>query len=93
MFTPSEYKTVKICILEYAQDIDLNIVPREKAEQRCDFDSDAPSEDPAKGASLFFDDLLDTQVRKFIPRYAETEDAFLNQLHHFILTPTAFRCW
>ena len=83
MPTPTEHKTVQARILEYAEDIGWTLVPRDTAERRRGFDPDESHKDRAKGTSLFFDDLLDTKVRNFIPRYAETEDAFLDQFHHF----------
>ena len=46
----------------------------EESKQRLWFDPNASPKDRAKYHSLFFDDLLDIKVRKFIPRYAETED-------------------
>ena len=55
----------------------------EESEQRLWFDPNASPKDRAKYHSIFFDDLLDNKVRKFIPRYAETEDAFLDQFQHF----------
>ena len=72
---PGEHKTVQARILEYAEDIGWTIVPREEAEQRRSFDSEAVPRDRAKGASLFFDDLLDAKVRAFNPRYSEAEGA------------------
>ena len=82
MPTPSEHKTVQARILNYAQDIGWTFVPRNEAEQRRGFDSDAPSEDRAKGASLFFGDLVDAKVREFNPLYAEQKGALLNQFRH-----------
>ena len=78
MFTLSEHKTVQARILEYTGNSDWSIVSREEAEQRPWFDPNASPKDRSKYHSIFFDDLLDTKVRKFIPRYAETEDAFLD---------------
>ena len=83
MPTPSEHKTVQARILEYIGNSDWSIVSHEESEQRRWFDPNASPKDRAKYHSIFFDDLLDTKVRKFIPRYAETEDAFLDQFHHF----------
>jgi hypothetical protein len=72
---PGEPKTVQARILEYAEDIGWTIVPREKAEQRRSLDSEAVPRNRAKGASLFFDDLLDAKVRAFNPRYSKAESA------------------
>jgi type I restriction enzyme, R subunit len=72
MSMPGEYKTIQARILEYAEAIGWNVVPREEAEQRRGFDSDVPLADRARNRSLFFDDLLDAKVREFNPRYAES---------------------
>ena len=82
MPTPGEHKTVQARILAYAEAIGWTIVSREKAEQRRGFDPDVPPSDRAKNRSLFFDDLLDTKVREFNPRYAEAEGALLGQFRH-----------
>ena len=55
---------------------------REEAERRRGFDPDVPPADRAKNRSLFFDDLLDTKLREFNPRYAEAEGALLGQFRH-----------
>ncbi len=70
---PGEHKTVQARILRYAEAIGWTFVPREEAEQRRGFDPEASPKDRAKGASLFFDDLLDAKVRAFNPRYAEAD--------------------
>ena len=77
MPTPGEHKTVQARILEYAEAIDWTIVPREEAERRRGFDPEVPPADRAKNRSLFFDDLLDTKLREFNPRYAEADGALL----------------
>ena len=82
MPTPSEHKTVQARILEYAEAIGWTIVPREEAEQRRGFDPDVPPADRARNRSLFFDDLLDANVREFNPRYADAEGALLGQFRH-----------
>ncbi|MCG8344119.1 MAG: HsdR family type I site-specific deoxyribonuclease [Chlorobiales bacterium] len=71
MPTPSEHKTVQARILTYAQNVGWTVVSREEAEKR-----------RGDGLSLFFDDLLDTKVREFNPRYAEAEGALLGQFRH-----------
>ncbi|MBN2427533.1 MAG: HsdR family type I site-specific deoxyribonuclease [Deltaproteobacteria bacterium] len=83
MPTPGEHKTVQSRILKYAQDIGWTFVPREEAEARRGFDADVPPQDRAKGASLFFDDLLDAKVREFNPRYSDAEGALLGRFRHF----------
>ncbi len=79
---PSEHKTVQARILKYAEDIGWTFVSREEAEQRRGFDSDAGPKDRAKSVSLFFDDLLDSKVREFNPRYTEAEGALLGKFRH-----------
>lgn len=82
MPTPGEHKTVQARILDYAEAIGWTFVSREVAEQRRGFDPDAPPADCAKNRSLFFDYLLDTNVREFNPSYAEAEGALLVQFRH-----------
>ncbi len=65
MPTPSEHKTVQARIFAYAKAIDWTVVSRDEAERRRGFCSDALPIDRAKGRSLFFDDLLDIEVREF----------------------------
>ncbi len=76
---PGEHKIAQARILEYAEDIGWTAVPRKEAEQRRGFDPEASSKDRAKGVSLFFDDLLDVNVREFNPRYSEAEGALLGK--------------
>jgi type I restriction enzyme R subunit len=83
---PGEHKTVQSRILEYVQTIGWILVPREEAERRRGFDPEAPPKARAKGATLFFDDLLDAKVREFNPRYAEAEAEGPER-------PPAARCW
>ena len=83
MPTPSEHKTVQARILQYAENIGWKIVPREEAEQRRGFNPDAPLKDLSKGCSLFFDDIFDTKVREFNPRYTEEKGSLLNQFGNF----------
>ena len=82
MPTPGEHKTVQARILAYAQEIGWTVVSRDDGERRRGFDPEVPPADRAKNRSLFFDDLLDTKVREFNPRYAEAEGALLGQLRH-----------
>ncbi len=79
---PSEHKTVQARILAYAEAIGWTFVSREEAERRRGFDPEVPLADRAKNRSLFFDDLLDSKVREFNPRYAEAEGALLGQFRH-----------
>lgn len=82
MSKPGEHKTVQARILKYAEEIGWIFVSREEAEVRRGFDLEATPKDRAKGASLFFDDLLDAQVREFNPRYTEAEGALLGKFRH-----------
>ncbi len=70
MPVPGEHKTVQARILAYAQEIGWTYVPREEAETRRGFDPDsATPEERARQASLYFGDLLHSQVRAFNPKY------------------------
>ncbi len=75
---PSEHKTVQARILAYAQEVGWTFVPREEAEARRGKRGDSDKGPP----SLFFDDVLDAQVRAFNPRYAEAEGALPGQFRH-----------
>ena len=78
---PSEHKTVQARILAYAQEIGWTYVPRGEAEKRRGFDhSKATPAEQAAEASPYFDDLLDTQVRKLNPKYAEGPGALIGDL-------------
>ena len=79
---PGEHKTVQSRILGYAEAIGWTIVSREEAEGRRGFDPEVPPADRARNRSLFFDDLLDTKLREFNPRYADAEGALLGQFRH-----------
>lgn len=71
-----EHKTVQSRILHYAQEIGWQYGSREKAEARCSFDSDSSSlQEGARSASLYFGDLLHSQVRWFNPKCKEAEVA------------------
>ncbi len=82
MSKPTENKTVQARILKYAVAIGWTLVSREEAERRRGFDPNTPPKDRAKGRSLFFDDLLDSKVREFNPRYAEAEGALLGMFRY-----------
>src|SRR5688500_5082826 len=78
---PAEHKTVQARILAYAQEIDWTYVPRGEAEKRRRFDSSKDTlAEQARNASPYFDDLLDAQVRKLNPRYAEGPGALVGDL-------------
>lgn len=66
---PGEHKTVQARILGYAEATGWTVVSRDEAER-------------AKNRSLFFDDLLDTKLREFNPRYAEAKGALLGAFRH-----------
>ena len=81
MPTPGEHKTVQARILAYAQEIGWTYVPRGEAEKRRGFDhSKATPAEQAADASPYFDDLLDSQVRKLNPKYAEGPGALIGDL-------------
>src|SRR3989442_825695 len=69
---PGEHKTVQARILGYAKEIGWTYVPRREAEKRRGFDrSKAMPAEQAAEASPYFDDLLDSQVRRLNPKYAD----------------------
>jgi type I restriction enzyme, R subunit len=85
---PTEYKTVQARILAYAQQIGWAYVPRDEAERRRGFaphpgplpdDGAKGSAERAQKASLFFGDLLHSQVRLFNPKYKEAEGALVGE--------------
>jgi type I restriction enzyme R subunit len=81
MPAPGEHRTVQARILKYAQEIGWTFVSREEADARRGFDRDATtSEERARTASPYFDDLLYEQVRKFNPKYKEAEGALAGEL-------------
>lgn len=83
MAKPGEHKTVQARILQYAQDIGWTYVPRAEAEARRGFDPDgATADERARLASLYFGDLLHTQVSKFNASYKEAEGALVGELQH-----------
>ena len=80
---PGEQKTVQARILKYAEEIGWTFVSRAEAEARRGFNPEALPKDRAKGTSLFFNDLLDTKVRQFNPRYSDAEGALFGKFRHF----------
>ena len=77
---PGEHKTVQARIIQYAQDIGWQFVPRAEAEARRGFDrSGATAEQRARNATLFFGDQLQAQVRSFNPKYKEAEGALVGE--------------
>jgi len=84
MPAPTEHKTVQARILKYAQEIGWTYVPRDEAERRRGFDpAGATPEERACKASLFFGDLLHTQIRAFNPKYKEAEGALIGEFQRF----------
>lgn len=84
MAGPSEHKTVQARILKYAQGIGWTYVPRDEAERRRGFDSDAATaEDRAHNKSPFFGDLLHAQARAFNPKYKDAEGALIGEFQRF----------
>lgn len=82
MPTPGEHKTVQARILAYAQVLGWAVVPRVEAERRRGFDAAAQGSERARNASLFFEELLHAQVRRFNPLYAEAPGALPGKLRH-----------
>jgi type I restriction enzyme R subunit len=81
MPTPGEHKTVQARILKYAGEIGWAYVPRSEAEKRRGFNNSAiKGEDRAKGASLYFDELLYSKVVNLNPRYSESQADLLKRL-------------
>ena len=73
-----EHKTVQSRILHYAQETGWQYVSRAEAEARRGFDPDVLlSDDRARTASLYFGDLLHSQVLAFNPKYKEAEGALI----------------
>jgi len=82
MPVPGEHKTVQSRLLAYAQEIGWTYVPRAEAERRRGFDpAGATPKERARTASLYFGDLLHTQVRAFNPKYQAAEGALIGDLH------------
>lgn len=78
VISPGEYKTVQARILQYAREIGWRYVARDEAEARRGFDPDgATAEERARTASLYFGDLLHSQICSFNPKYKEAEGAML----------------
>src|SRR5947208_1364665 len=78
---PGEHKTVQARILTYAQEIGWAYVTRGEAEERRGFDfSKASPAEQAADASPYFDDLLDSHVRKLNPKYADGPGALVGEL-------------
>ncbi len=81
MTRPGEHKTVQARILHYAQELGWRYVSRAEAEERRGFDVDSSSpEESARTASLYFGDLLHSQVLAFNPKYKEAEGALIGEL-------------
>jgi type I restriction enzyme R subunit len=83
MPTPGEHKTVQARILQYAQSIGWTYVSQAEAQARRWFDASKESTaEQAARASIYFDDLLDAQVRKLNPKYSEGPGALVGELRH-----------
>jgi len=73
-----EHKTVQARILKYAQEIGWRYAPRVEAEARRGFDSDSTTaQESARSSSIYFGDLLHSQVLTFNPKYKEAEGALI----------------
>jgi type I restriction enzyme R subunit len=78
---PGEHKTVQARILAYAQQIGWTYVPRGESEKRRGFDrSKSTLAEQAADASPYFEDLLDSQVRKLNPKYIDGPGALAGDL-------------
>jgi type I restriction enzyme, R subunit len=87
MLKPGEHKTVQARLLAYAQDMGWTYVRRAEAQARRGFDaSKETASEQAAEASPYFDDLLDAQVRRFNPRYAEGQGALVGELRRLHAT-------
>lgn len=86
MPTPSEHRTVQARILTYAQEIGWTFVSREEAERRRGFLTQASGSERARNASLFFEEVLDAQVRRFNPLYREQPGVLAGRLSRLQLT-------
>jgi type I restriction enzyme R subunit len=84
---PGEHKTVQARILTYAGEIGWTYVSRGEAQKRRGFDpSRATAAEQAASASSYFDDLLDAQIRKLNPKYAEGPGALVGDLRRLRAT-------
>ena len=84
MPAPGEHKTVQARIIAYAQQVGWTYVSRAEAERRRGFDpAGATPEERARKSSLFFGDLLHSQVRAFNPKYKEAEGALIGEFQRF----------
>ena len=87
MTKPGEHKTVQARILQYAQEIGWTYVTRAEAEARRGFpphpgplpQGARENSDEAQRASLYFGDLLHSQVCSFNPKYKEAEGALVGE--------------
>lgn len=80
MATPGEHKTVQARILHYAAAIGWTVVPTAEAERRRGFFMTRPVAERARGASLFFHDVLTDRIRCLNPRYAGEPAAIAGDL-------------
>ncbi len=67
MPTPGEHKTVQARILAYAKELGWAVVPREEAERRRGFNAVSVGRKQARVASLYLENVLFAQVRRFKP--------------------------
>jgi len=83
MVKPTEHKTVQARILKYAGEIGWTVVSQHEAEQRRGFNPNTGLKNRAKGASLFFDELLDAKVCEFNPQYSDDPGELQRKFAHF----------
>jgi len=70
-------------ILKYDGEIGWTVVSRHKAEQRRGFNPNTGLKNRAKGASLFFDELLDAKLCEFNPQYSDDPGELQRKFAHF----------
>ena len=80
MPAPGEHKTVQARILQYAQEVGWRFVTRTEAEQRRGMKSGGDQSTSGRSSSLFFDALLQGQVRAFNPKYRRPPEEVLGKL-------------
>ncbi|GAF76094.1 unnamed protein product, partial [marine sediment metagenome] len=71
-----------------AQSLGWQKVTRKQAEKRRGFSDESSIRGRAKGASLFFDELLYKQVKKFNPKYKKSKQELIKGLS--LLSPNIF---
>jgi hypothetical protein len=94
----TEHKTVQQRILDYANEVGWEAIPRSKAEELRHFDTSASlPQERIKGSSLFFKDILIEKLKEFNPKLINPEDIVtqLSLLRYRVKSKrgTQFRIW